>query len=94
MVFYQAIEDKLRIVYSKIIRKLRFIQLRDIDGKTLVVTKDYELIRECLQKFQAKIQPTEFFPIDQKTVSLSYRKYSAAYFEEIILKYGVEERIA
>jgi len=32
MVFYQAVDDDLRIVYSQIFYKLRFIQLRDKDA--------------------------------------------------------------
>ena len=32
MVFYQAVDDDLRIVYSQIIRQLKFIQLRDKDA--------------------------------------------------------------
>ena len=36
MVFYQAIDDDLRIVYSQILRQLRFIQLRDKDALQLL----------------------------------------------------------
>lgn len=32
MIFYQAIDDDLRIVYSQIFRQLRFIQMRDKDA--------------------------------------------------------------
>ena len=32
MVFYQAIDDDLRVVYSQILRQLRSIQLRDKDA--------------------------------------------------------------
>lgn len=33
MVFYQAVDDDLRVVYSQILRQLRFIQLRDKDAQ-------------------------------------------------------------
>jgi len=36
MVFYQAVDDNLRVVYSQVIRMLRFIQLRDKDALQLL----------------------------------------------------------
>ena len=32
LVFYQAMEDDLRVVYSQILKRLKFIQLRDTDA--------------------------------------------------------------
>ena len=32
MVFYQAVDDDLRVVYSQILRQLKFIMLRDKDA--------------------------------------------------------------
>lgn len=32
MVFYQAVDDDLRVVYSQIMRQLKFIMLRDRDA--------------------------------------------------------------
>ena len=45
MIFYQAIDDDLRIVYSQIFRQLRFIQMRDKDALQFLNQRDYELIR-------------------------------------------------
>jgi len=44
MIFYQAIDDDLRIVYSQILGQMRFIQLRDLDALCLLQHRDYELI--------------------------------------------------
>mmetsp|Transcript_4753 Transcript_4753/g.7172 ORF Transcript_4753/g.7172 Transcript_4753/m.7172 type:complete len:121 (+) Transcript_4753:1403-1765(+) len=60
----------------------------------MVQTRDYELIRECLNKYGTKMNNIEFYPIPLDTVSFGYRNYTPAYFEEIILKYEIEERQA
>lgn len=44
LVFYQAIDDDLRIVYSSILRQMRFVQLRDKDALCFLKNRDYELI--------------------------------------------------
>lgn len=58
MVFYQAIDDELRIVYAQIIRFLKFIQLRDSDAEHLLKERDYELIRITFTKIPCKIPIT------------------------------------
>jgi hypothetical protein len=55
MVFYQAVDDDLRIVYSQIFKKLRFIQLRDKDAIHLLNKRDYELIKMSFEKYTVKI---------------------------------------
>lgn len=44
MVLYQAVDDDLRVVYSQIIRRLKAVQMRDIDALQLLRNRDYELI--------------------------------------------------
>ena len=36
MVFYQAMDDELRIVYAQILRQLKFIQIRNADAEHLL----------------------------------------------------------
>ena len=55
MVFYQAVDDDLRIVYSSIFRQLRFIQMRDDDALCLLKNRDYELIRQSFDKHITKM---------------------------------------
>jgi len=55
MVFYQAVDDKLRVVYASIFRKLRFIQMRDKDALHFLNQRDYELIKLSFDKYTAKI---------------------------------------
>jgi len=64
MVFYQAVDDKLRVVYSKILRKLKAVQLRDKDGKELLITRDYGLIREAFSKQTLKLDISDIFNMD------------------------------
>jgi hypothetical protein len=64
MVYYQAVDDELRIVYSQILRQLKFIQMRDKDAEQLLKQRDYELIRMSFEKFTTKINVTGFFKDD------------------------------
>ena len=94
LVFYQAVDDDLRIVYSSILRQCRFIQLRDKDALHFLNQRDYELIRMTFDKYVAKINLLLFF---EKTFPLkcsSYRRYNQAYYEEIVINNNVQERIA
>ena len=54
VVFYQAMDDKLRVIYAKILKRLTSVQLRDKDGQRLIETRDYELINRCFSKMSAK----------------------------------------
>lgn len=62
MVFYRAMDDDLRIIYSQILKQLKFIQLRDQDALRLLNSRDYELIRLTFEKHVARINLLNFFP--------------------------------
>lgn len=55
MVFYQAVDDDLRVVYAQILRQLRFIQLRDKDAQQFLKQRDYEIIRLTFEKMTTKL---------------------------------------
>ena len=76
IVFYQAIDDNLRVVYSQIIRHLKFIQLRDKDALHFLKNRDYELIRLSFTKLPTKIPITNFFKTSFTLKSQSIRKYT------------------
>ena len=61
MVFYQAVDDDLRMVYNQIIRQLKFIQMRDCDAEHILLQRDYELIKLSFSKFTTKLNITAFF---------------------------------
>jgi len=67
MVFYQAVDDDLRVVYAQILRQLKFIQLRDKDALQLLKQRDYDLIRHTFDKLTTKLNIALFF---KKTFSL------------------------
>lgn len=95
MVFYQAMDDNLRIVYSSIFKQLRMIQLRDSDALCLLYNRDYELIKMSFEKHIAKLSLEQFgYSKDVSIKCHSYRKYNQAYFEEIVINYEVEARVA
>jgi len=50
LILEQAFLDDLRVVYSKIIRKLDKIMIRDKEAKKLVENRDYELIKLIIGK--------------------------------------------
>mmetsp|Transcript_30409 Transcript_30409/g.46583 ORF Transcript_30409/g.46583 Transcript_30409/m.46583 type:complete len:116 (-) Transcript_30409:3011-3358(-) len=95
-VFYQAVDDKLRVVYSKILRRLKEMQFRDKDGRELLVTRDYDLIKESFTKFTMKKDLGKMYKFEPETgfISHSYRRYNAAYFEEVLLSQQVDARVA
>ena len=76
MVFYQAIDDELRIVYSQILRQLKFVQLRDKDAEHFLKQRDYELIRLTFEKFTIKINSKAFFKQEILFKSHNYRQYN------------------
>ena len=55
LVFYQAIDDELRVVYAMIFKQLKVIQLRDKDALCLLNNRDYELIKLSFEKLTCKI---------------------------------------
>lgn len=94
MVFYQAVDDDLRVVYAQIMRQLKFIQLRDKDALHFLKQRDYELIRLSFTKLPTKIAITNFFKKEFNLKSQSIRKYTQAFYEEILIDYNVEARVA
>ena len=61
MVFFQAVDDDLRIVYTQILRQLKMIMMRDNDALHLLKTRDYELIRLTFEKYSTKLNILSFF---------------------------------
>ena len=76
MVFYQAIDDNLRVVYSQILRQLRFLQMRDKDALHLLNTRDYEMIRLTFDKQITKIDMKTFYKQTFSIKAATYRKYN------------------
>lgn len=90
-VLYLAFDDKLRIIYAQIIKRLKNIQLRDKDAETLLMERDYGLIEILFTKHTAKISGLAKTNIIK---SNKYGKYDQAYFEEIVIDYELEARAA
>ena len=76
MVFFQAIEDDLRIVYSQILRQLKFIMLRDEDALHFLKQRDYELIKLTFKKNTANLNVRSFFKQNFIVKSKTYRTYN------------------
>jgi hypothetical protein len=75
-------------------RQLKFIQLRDKDALHILKQRDYELVRLSFTKLPTKIAITNFFKKEFTLKSQSIRKYTQAYYEEILIDYNVEARVA
>ena len=73
---------------------MRFVQLRDSDAVHLLETRDYELIKQLLDKLTTKLSLAQFWYKDKKVMCHTYRKFNQAFFEEILINYQVEERAA
>mmetsp|Transcript_41398 Transcript_41398/g.63106 ORF Transcript_41398/g.63106 Transcript_41398/m.63106 type:complete len:286 (+) Transcript_41398:1249-2106(+) len=95
IVMYQAFDDELRIIYYKILTKIKIVQLRNPDAVRLLNTRDYELINRVFQKYSSKIPVGPIFRV-KSPVAHSYRQYNPAYFEEILLDpvSDIEKRVA
>lgn len=93
MVMYQAFKDDLRIVYSNIIRFLKFIKLRDTDGYHLLQTRDFVLIELIFNKYALKKKFDDLVEPGTTFICDSFRVYNPAYFEEIIMEFNVEPRV-
>jgi len=76
MVFYQAVDDDLRVVYAQILRQLRFIQLRDKDAQQFLKQRDYEIIRLTFDKMTTKLNMNQFYKKSFSLKSQNYRKYT------------------
>jgi hypothetical protein len=93
---YEAFDSSLRVIYSQIIRQLRFVQLRDKDSFFLVNERDYELIQLMYTKYPTKINlPMHLGGINPNNLRCAkYRQYNVAYFEEVLIHYQAESRVA
>jgi predicted naringenin-chalcone synthase len=94
MVFYQAVDDEIRIVFSQILRQLKFVQMRDKDAEYFLKQRDYELIRLSFEKNSTKINSKAFFKQDNLFKSHNYRQYNTAYYEEVLIEYVTDARVA
>ena len=91
MVFYEAINDKLKVVYTMIFRQMRFVQLRDTDAVYLLETRDYDIIRRSFDKYVIKINNEALgYECAKQEKCHRYRKYNQAYFEEILINNKIE----
>ena len=82
-------------MYSQILRQLRVIQLRDSDAEYLLMQRDYDLINITFTKTTTKIATDQFFKERLKSIkSQTYRTYNQAYYEEILIDYATEQRVA
>ena len=84
------------MVYSSVLRHLRFVQLRDCDSCHLLNTRDYDLIQSSFAKYSTKINVEQIgYPLERAIFKChTYRKYNVAYFEEMIINYNLESRVA
>ena len=60
----------------------------------MLETRDFELIQQAFNKRVDKVSVEGLFEIPTNSLCHTYRKYDSAYFEEIILTYNVEKRVA
>jgi hypothetical protein len=93
-VFYQAVDDDLRIVYSQIMRQLKFIQMRDKDAEQFLKQRDYELIKISFERYTTKLNIKGYYAPDMIFKSHNYRTYNQAYYEEILIDCRTEARVA
>ena len=80
-------------------KNIKFLQLRDVDAIHLLNTRDYELIRLSFNRNTTKLALTlfqDFGPDDKIPVlkAATYRQYTPAYYEVIIIYNEIEPRVA
>mmetsp|Transcript_1502 Transcript_1502/g.1994 ORF Transcript_1502/g.1994 Transcript_1502/m.1994 type:complete len:110 (-) Transcript_1502:306-635(-) len=68
--------------------------MRDKDAILLLNTRDYDLIKHTFTSFTTKIHLELFFSKSFPMKSSTYRKYNQAFFEEIVINYNIEPRVA
>mgnify|MGYP006999547019 CR=1 FL=1 len=56
--------------------------------------RDWKIIRETFTKFTTKIPMRVFGMKEEILKSFNYRQYNQAFYEEIIIDYHVESRVA
>lgn len=57
--------------------------------------RDYEIIKQCFEKFTTKLNIEQYgYCLSTSLKCHSYRKYNQAFFEEMVINYDIEERVA
>jgi hypothetical protein len=68
--------------------------LRDKDAIQFLRQRDYDLIRLTFEKQVAKLKISEFYKSPVTLKSMKYRNYDQAFYEEIVIDFYVEQRVA
>ena len=56
--------------------------------------RDYEIIRLTFDKMTTKLNMNQFYKKSFSLKSQNYRKYTQAFYEEILIDYAIEPRVA
>lgn len=56
--------------------------------------RDYDLIRLSFEKQVSKLKISDFYKTPVTLKSLNYRQYNQAFYEEILIDFTVEQRVA
>jgi len=75
-------------------RQLKFIQLRDEDAFHMLIERDYELIQVSFSKYVQKINLPKYMKGLRRLRCHYYRSYTEAFFEEVLIDYLAESRVA
>jgi len=69
--------------------------MRDEDGLKLLTSRDYDLIRHSFDLGIAKLGRAGLIPDNGRSLKCSkYRLYNQAFYEELLIDFRVEERVA
>lgn len=94
-VFYQSIEDDLKVVYVQIMDKLKEIYIRDKDALHFIRKRDWDTIEFSFSKMAkgsfTGLQIWKLFDWSSQQ-GRKYKQYNRAYYQEIIIKNDVEQR--
>jgi hypothetical protein len=93
VVFYQAVEDNLRLVYDQIMGKLHVLYLRDRDALHFIRQRDWKIIEKSFSK-TSRSGITGVFMHKQlpNHSAYHYKTYNRAYYQELIIKNDIESR--
>ena len=86
-----ALEDKFRVVFLQILKQLREVDLRDQDAVYLLTERDFEAISLVVGKKTSRLTSLDS---QASSIGHSYKTYTHAYFEEVIIVYAIEDRVA
>lgn len=93
-VFYQAVQDNLRLVYDQIMGKVDVLYLRDLDALHFIKQRDWRIIEKSFSKNTRSSNMTQMFMHKnlQSNTAHKYKMYNRAYYQELIIKNDVESR--